>query len=227
MRMKRLFRIISRALLLALILLPATSQVALAQVTQLSFTTSAQTITAGVVSAVMTVRTENAGGGQENVAQDTTINLSSSSGTGRFDTDPAGSFDGSITSVTIEDGKNKENFYYKDTTAGTPIITAADIPSEHSGVDWTDATQQQTINPASLDHFTFNTISNQTASTAFSITITAEDAFDNTATSYTGTNSLSDTTGTISPTTTGAFTSGVGQVMLLSPRLKLMSKSQP
>ena len=166
-------------------------------ITQLAFTTGAQTITAGEVSAVMTVKTDAA------VTEDTEINLSSSSETGTFYSDVAGTIQ--ITSVIIPSNSDKVNFYYKDTTAGTPTITASESPDQ----GWTDATQQQTITPASLHHFTFSPVGNQTAGIPFSITITAEDEFENTVTGYTGTNSLSDSTGTISPTTTGAFTSGV------------------
>jgi len=67
-----------------------------------------------------------------------------------------------------------------------------------------------TVDAASLDHFTFDSISSpQTAGSAFTITITAKDQYENTVTSYAGTNTLSDTTGTITPTSTGPFTSGV------------------
>ena len=62
----------------------------------------------------------------------------------------------------------------------------------------------------SLDHFTFDTISSsQIAGVTFSITITAKDQYENTVASYTGANTLSDTTGTISPSSTGSFTNGV------------------
>jgi FlaG/FlaF family flagellin (archaellin) len=76
-----------------------------------------------------------------------------------------------------------------------------------------------TFNPIApvLDHFDFSTISSpQTAGTAFSITITAKDASGNTFTSYTGTNTLTVSSGTISPTSTTAFTAGVwtGSVIL-------------
>ncbi|MFH0848519.1 MAG: hypothetical protein V1857_03365, partial [archaeon] len=65
------------------------------------------------------------------------------------------------------------------------------------------------INAAGLDHFIFNTIGTpQTAGVPFVITITGKDAFNNTATSYSGSNSLSDSTGTISPSSTGSFSSG-------------------
>ena len=67
-----------------------------------------------------------------------------------------------------------------------------------------------TVNPAALDHFVFNTISSpQTAGSAFSVTITAKASNGNTVTSYTGKPTLSVSTGTISPTITGAFSSGV------------------
>ena len=61
-----------------------------------------------------------------------------------------------------------------------------------------------------LDHFVFAPItSSQTAGSPFSITITALDAHGNTVVSYAGSNSLGDSTGTIAPTSTGPFTSGV------------------
>ena len=67
-----------------------------------------------------------------------------------------------------------------------------------------------TVNPAGLDHFIFNTVASQTAGSAFSITITAKDAFNNTVTSYTGRPSLTYSAGSISPTTMDTFVSGVG-----------------
>jgi hypothetical protein len=67
-----------------------------------------------------------------------------------------------------------------------------------------------TVNPGALDRFVFNTISSpQTASKTFSTTITAKDANSNTVTSYTGTNTLTVSAGTISPTGTSAFVAGI------------------
>jgi flagellin-like protein len=66
-----------------------------------------------------------------------------------------------------------------------------------------------TVNAGALDHFVFNSLSTQTAGTAFSITITAKDANGNTVTSYVGTNTLTVSSGTISPTSTTAFVAGV------------------
>ena len=68
-----------------------------------------------------------------------------------------------------------------------------------------------------LSQFVFSTVSSpQSAGKAFSITITAKDSSGSTVTSYTGTNTLTVTSGTISPTSTTAFASGVwtGQVTL-------------
>jgi flagellin-like protein len=69
-----------------------------------------------------------------------------------------------------------------------------------------------TVNAGAASKFAFNTISTQTAGTAFSITITAQDAYGNTATSYTGNPTLTYSAGTISPTSSGAFTSGTKTV---------------
>ena len=85
---------------------------------------------------------------------------------------------------------------------GISISTSGDSKSGKSNT--------LTVNPGALDHFIFNTISSpQTAGKAFSITITAKDSSGNTVTSYTGTNTLTVPSGTISPTNTGAFSSGV------------------
>ncbi|MFC2002468.1 CARDB domain-containing protein, partial [Chloroflexota bacterium] len=106
---------------------------------QIAFTTSAQTITAGQVSTVMTIQTQDAFGNLTNVAGDTTISLSSTSGTDTFYSDEAEI--NQITSVTISSGANSASFYYKDNTPGTPSITAAENPSQ----GWIDATQQQRV----------------------------------------------------------------------------------
>jgi len=67
-----------------------------------------------------------------------------------------------------------------------------------------------TVEAGALHHFVFDTISSpKTVGTPFSITITAKDALENTVTSYVGTNTLTVSAGTISITTTTAFTGGV------------------
>ena len=51
---------------------------------------------------------------------------------------------------------------------------------------------------------------------SFSVTITAQDEHDNTVITYNGVATLTDTTGTITPTVTGSFSAGVwvGDVMI-------------
>jgi hypothetical protein len=57
-----------------------------------------------------------------------------------------------------------------------------------------------TVNPGSLNHFTFAPISSpQTAGSAFSITVTAQDMYGNTITSFVGSPSLTYSAGSISP----------------------------
>ena len=68
------------------------------------------------------------------------------------------------------------------------------------------------VNPTSLDHFTFSTFASQITGTPFSVTITAKDAYNNTATSYTGQPSLTYSAGLISPVTVDNFVSGVASI---------------
>ena len=107
-------------------------------ISKIAFTTSAQTIAAGTASGLMTIQTQSAYNNPVNLSSSTTINLTSTSSTGRFDTSATGAFNGSITSVTINEGSNSASFYYKDTTAGTPTITA-------SYTGWTSAETSFTI----------------------------------------------------------------------------------
>jgi hypothetical protein len=81
--------------------------------------------------------------------------------------------------------------------------------SLNDGAGHTTTSNTFTVNAGAVHHFTIDTISSpQTAGTAFNISITAQDINNNTATGFTGTANLSTTAGTITPATTGAFTSG-------------------
>ncbi|MBI2832056.1 MAG: hypothetical protein HYX79_07350 [Chloroflexi bacterium] len=152
------------------------STVATDAITKLAFATSAQSITAGEASSVMTVQTQDAISQPENVSSNTTIDLSSSSGTGTFSTTAGGTYTSTL-SVTITSGTSSANFYYKDTTAGTPTITAAENPS----AGWTDATQQETIVAASISQIVFTTdVQSITAGEASSVmTIQTQDTYGN------------------------------------------------
>jgi len=174
----------------------------------IAFVTPPRTLTAGVASEVMRIQIEdlysNGTRFSVKITSDTTISLHSTSGAGKFSlsTNPWGS----VPSVTIRAGSSSAEFYYNDTAAGTPIITAAESPDQ----GWMDARQTETVNPAELDHFTFAHIdSPQIAGTPFSIEIRAKDIFNNDVTEFTGNVALSDLTNTITPTTSGHFAAGV------------------
>ena len=93
---------------------------------------------------------------------------------------------------------------------------ASGVTISTSGSNKSGTSNTFKVNAGALDHFVFSNISTQTAGTSFSITITAEDAYNNTVTSYTRSNTLSDSTGTISPKRTSAFSAGswTGQVTI-------------
>jgi hypothetical protein len=91
-------------------------------------------------------------------------------------------------------------------TAGSQSITATDsVTSSITGVQ-----NGIMVNAAGVNHFVFDAVGAQGAGSAFGITVTAEDAFNNTVTGYTGNPSLTYSVGSISPTAMGAFVGGVG-----------------
>ncbi|MCI0513506.1 hypothetical protein L0128_09865, partial [candidate division KSB1 bacterium] len=77
-----------------------------------------------------------------------------------------------------------------------------------------------TVNPAVLDHFEFLSIASpQTAGTPFNITIQAHDLYHNLIINHSNPVSLSDNTGSISPTQSGPFSNGqwTGAVTIQTP----------
>jgi len=156
-------------------------------------------------------------GGDPVTRGDLTVQLASSSTSAnkKFSLSQGGA---AITQLTIPDGQDHKEFYYYDDKAGTWDIQVWTndylywiwsggflVPVPNYG----DDKKQLTVTPGPLEHFVFDTISSpKQVAVPFSITITAYDAFGNVKTDYTGSNSLSDTTGTISPTVTGAFVNG-------------------
>jgi len=108
--------------------------------TKLAFITSAQTLTAGACSSAVTLQSQNSSGTPTNVTSATVIGLSSTSG-GNIFYSTAGCSN-VVTSVTMASGTNQVSFYFKDTVAGTPTLTA-------SNASLTDATQTQTITAGS------------------------------------------------------------------------------
>jgi beta propeller repeat protein len=91
-------------------------------------------------------------------------------------------------------------------TAGSVVATGYNVTAEYSGVQGL-ATVNVTF--GALHHFNISTVSSpQTAGTAFSITVTAKDQYDNTVTDFNNPVTLSDSTGTISPTSISGFVDG-------------------
>jgi adhesin/invasin len=96
------------------------------------------------------------------------------------------------------------------TQTGSATITAT-----RSGGVQTGTSNAFTVDPAALDHFQVknasgSNIGTQTAGTGFDVKVTAQDAYDNTQTSFTGTAVISSNrTCSSGCTTTAAFTGGV------------------
>ena len=117
----------------------------------ITFISSPKTFTAGSSSSTITIQTQNASGDPINVISDTAINLTTSSSTGVFSI--SNTSWSNITSLTIPEGNNSASFYYKDTAAGTPVITASS-PGMISG------TQQEIIMPAPASQIRVETTAN-------------------------------------------------------------------
>jgi nitrous oxidase accessory protein len=129
-----------------------------------------QTLAANQPSAPITIAAQDAFG---NVTSGITLNLVSNSTTGRFYSDPACT--NQITTLTTPLGSSTGTFYYKDTAAGTPLISA-------SASDSTVASTQFTINPHSstTDHININPTSKTVlAGTPQTYTTTAYDPYGN------------------------------------------------
>jgi nitrous oxidase accessory protein len=129
-----------------------------------------QTIAANQVSAVITVQLSDLFG---NTAYATTINLSSNSTTGKFYSNSAATMQ--ITSLTIPAGSNTASFYYKDSTACTPVITAASTVAPSAATYFTITAHSDTV-----DHIAISpTNQTVTAGQTVNYTTTAYDAYGN------------------------------------------------
>jgi 5-hydroxyisourate hydrolase-like protein (transthyretin family) len=145
---------------------------------QLVFTSSAVSVTAGACSSEITVRTEDGAGNHTDPPSTVTVALSSNStGTYGFYSDSGCST--SITSVTIGTSTSRANFYYEDTKAGSPVITAA-----ATGGVTSSPTQTETVNPAAVSASASTVTASPTSvpadgATTSTITVTLMDAYSN------------------------------------------------
>ncbi len=107
---------------------------------KLAITSAAQTLTAGVSSAAITVQIQDAYGNAAAAGSARTVNLATASPFGVFRN--AGDT-ATITSIVIATGANSTNFLYRDTLAGNPAITnSSTLPTTLAS-----ATQTETVNP--------------------------------------------------------------------------------
>ena len=170
----------------------------------LAFTTAPQTLSAGSPSGPMTVQLHASGTAQTS-ASNVGVTLSSSSPQGAFSTSGSGPWT-SMLSLTIPAGSSTSpSFYYEDTRAGSPVLTAS-ASGPGSG------TQTETVNPAPLASVTVSPSSaSVTAGGAQAFAATGADAYGN-AVSVAGASwSVSPAgLGTVSPTSgsSTSFTAG-------------------
>jgi hypothetical protein len=172
---------------------------------QLSVTSAAQTLTAGVPSSPLTVQLQDGAGTPLNAASPTTVSLSSSSPRGTFAPSAAGPWSSTL-SLTIPAGASTTpGFYYEDTQAGTPTLTASSSGS-------TNATQTETVNPGPLTTITVSPSSAMVANRGTQVfAASGADAYGNALAVPNATWSVTpDSLGTVSPTagSTTTFTAG-------------------
>ena len=110
-------------------------------------------------------------------------------------------------SITSGAGGSWSSNIYTSAVAGSWTVTGIYVSNSY--------TTGLTVNPASLDHFVFNTIASQITGSAFSITVIAKDASNNTVTGYTGRPFLTYSAGSISPINMDPFVSGVGSTSVI------------
>jgi type II secretory pathway pseudopilin PulG len=167
---------------------------------QFAFTSTSAAGAAGwsVTIGPITVQEQDAFGNPTTTAE--TVNLASnSSGTDTFSATSGGS---SVTSVSIPSGSSSATFYYGDTKAGSPTITA-------SG-SLTSATQSETVTAGTAAQFAFTSVpasgSATTGSTIGPITVQEQDAFGNATTTAETINLASGSSGTHTFATTSGGT---------------------
>ena len=175
---------------------------------KLAFITAPISATAGVCSSQITVQTLDGSNNPTNPSSLVTVALSSNStGTKGFYSDSGCT--ASITSVTVATSANAASFYYKDTKAASPVITAAAT----GGVTSTP-TQTETVNGAAAGA-SLSTVSASPTSlvadgaTTSTITVTLLDAYGNPVSGKTVTLAQGTGHSTISAASGSSNSSGV------------------
>ena len=157
---------------------------------RLSFATAAQTLTAGVPSAPISLQLS------QPASSAVTIYVSSSSTTGSFATNSGGPWSTNVSLPVAAGASASGSFYYQDTKASTPTLT-----STASG--FTDATQTETVNSAALATLTVSPASTQVrVGTSTTFSAAGSDRYGNPV-AVTPTWSVTPALGTFSPNPAG------------------------
>lgn len=119
----------------------------------------------------------------------------------QIDTDPYAW----TTSLGTIDASGKTVTYRSGTQSGSGNITV----SVTEGALTKTTTIPVNVTSLPVDHFSFTTVTNKTAGTAFQVTIMAKDQYENTVSSYNASGVLTYSAGTITPGATTDFTNGV------------------
>lgn len=117
-----------------------------ADVAQFVFTTTAQTVAPSVATEQVTLEAQDASG-QPVSGSTLCIRITSSSGSGQFSTNTSWSDPLSTLTLTLSSNQSRRNFYYRDASSGSHILSAEAAPrpdgstctqwSPDSGVSWT------------------------------------------------------------------------------------------
>ena len=152
----------------------------------MSFSSAPQTLTAGVPSGPMSVTLSRAS------TSATTITITSSSPAASFATTQSGPWSSSLTLSVPAGSTSSGSFYYSDTRAGNPVVTA-------STSGYSNATQTETVNAAALAKIAIAPTSAQMrVGGQASFKATGQDQYGNTV-SVTPTWTVTSTLGTFSP----------------------------
>jgi hypothetical protein len=170
----------------------------------LAFASAAQTLVAGAASGPMTVQVS------QPASASVPVSVTSRSAAGSFSTSTGGPWSASLSLTIAAGATSSASFYYEDTRAGSPMLTA-------SSSGYTSATQTETVEPAALAAVSVSPANAQLrvgASQAFSAT--GSDRYGNPI-GVTPSWSVSPALGTLSPnpgnpTTFTAGTVGSGTI---------------
>ncbi|RMG20055.1 MAG: hypothetical protein D6729_03760 [Deltaproteobacteria bacterium] len=182
---------------------------------QTVFVTAAHTIVAGTCSGVLTIEVQDAYGNPAPVAGDTTVSFGSDSqGTTFYES--AGCGGPAVGSATIPAGSTRLDFYFSDTVAGSPTLTATP-----GGL--APASQQQTVTPGTAATLEVSGIPSPVrALDLVDVQVTARDTYGNVATGYLGTVTFTSSDASAGLPADYTFTAGDAGVHLFSSALNFV-----